>query len=218
VSASSDELAALAGRLSDMARSLAAADSHAESSQVAPDAGRTGDAPGIRSVRIASELAATSADALRLSVETARAAGRTWQELGDVLGVSRQAAFQRFGHPVDPRTGRPMSSAMPPGAAPRATELMINWIEERYDAVQAELSQTVAEKLSDVGGLPGAWAMVVGSVGSYEGMGEAAARQVGDMTIVDIPMTFEVGEMKGRVVFDKDGKVGGLFVLPPAIP
>jgi hypothetical protein len=111
-----------------------------------------------------------------------------------------------------------MSSAMPPGVAARATELMINWIEERYDAVQEELSRTVAEKLSDIGGLPGAWAMVVGSVGPYQGMGEAMARQVADMTIVDIPMTFEVGEMKGRVVFDKDGKVGGLFVLPPTVP
>jgi hypothetical protein len=51
-------------------------------------------------------MSATAAAALRLSVERAREAGRTWQELGDVLGVSRQAAFQRFGHPVDPRTGQ----------------------------------------------------------------------------------------------------------------
>jgi hypothetical protein len=46
-------------------------------------------------------------------------------------------------------------------------------------------------------------------------MGQAMARQVGDLTIVDIPMTFESGEMKGRVVYDKQGKVAGLFVLPP---
>jgi hypothetical protein len=46
-------------------------------------------------------------------------------------------------------------------------------------------------------------------------MGEAGARQAGDLTIVDIPMTFEAGEMKGRVVYDKDAKVTGLFVLQP---
>jgi hypothetical protein len=28
-------------------------------------------------------------------------------------------------------------------------------------------------------------------------------------------MSFEAAEVKGRVVYDKDGKVTGLFVLPP---
>ena len=170
---------------------------------------------GLEAVQIASQMSATAAAALRLSVERAREAGRTWQELGDVLGVSRQAAFQRFGHPVDPRTGQPMSEAMLPGAAEKATELMINWIEERYDDVMPELNDVTLERLTALGGLPAAWAMLIGTVGAYEGMGEAAARQAGDLTIVDIPMTFESGEMKGRVVYDKQGKVAGLFVLPP---
>jgi hypothetical protein len=179
-----------------------------------PGASSSGPA-GLAAVRIASQLAATSATALRLSVERAREAGRTWQELGDVLGVSRQAAFQRFGHPVDPRTGQPMSDAILPGAAEKATELMINWIEERYDDVMPELNELTTERLATLGGLAAAWAMLIGTVGAYEGMGEAAARQAGDLTIVDIPMTFESGEMKGRVVYDSHGKVAGLFVLPP---
>ena len=99
---------------------------------------------GLEAVTIASQMSATSAAALRLSIERAREAGRTWQELGDVLGVSRQAAFQRFGHPVDPRTGQAMSDAMLPGAADKATELMINWIEERYDDVMPELNELTA--------------------------------------------------------------------------
>ncbi len=173
------------------------------------------DPAGLDAVRLASRMAATAAAALRLSVERARDAGRTWQELGDVLGVSRQAAFQRFGHPVDPRTGQPMSDAMLPGAAAKATELMISWVEERYDDVLPDLSELTLERLTALGGLPAAWAMLVGTVGAYAGMGEAMARQTGDLTIVDIPMTFESGEMKGRVVFDKQGKVTGLFVLPP---
>jgi Protein of unknown function (DUF3887) len=170
---------------------------------------------GLEGVRIASQMSATAGSALRLSVERAREAGRTWQELGDVLGVSRQAAFQRFGHPVDPRTGQPMSDAMLPGATDKAIELMINWIEERYDDVMPELNELTLERLTALGGLSAAWAMLIGTVGAYEGMGEAAARQAGDLTIVDIPMTFESGEMKGRVVYDKQGKVAGLFVLPP---
>lgn len=36
---------------------------------------------------------------LRRVVEKARAAGATWADIGDALGVSRQAAFKRFGRP-----------------------------------------------------------------------------------------------------------------------
>ena len=36
-------------------------------------------------------------DTLHAPVEQARAAGHTWAEIGEMLHVSRQAAFQRFG-------------------------------------------------------------------------------------------------------------------------
>jgi hypothetical protein len=193
-----DDLARLADRLADKARELAAA----------------GDPSGLDAVRVATEISALAGEALRASVDEARAAGRTWQELGEVLRVTRQAAFQRFGHPVDPRTGRPMSQSIIPGAAEKATQLMIDWIEARYDQVTADFNQVMAERLT-AAGLGDAWAQLIGLVGPYERMGEAVARQAGDLTIVEIPMWFEASEMKGRVVYDKDGKVTGLFVLRP---
>lgn len=104
------ELDELAGRIAAVAWRLA-------------DAAAAGsdDKPRLSAVRLASELAALSGSARRLAIDRARSAGHTWQELGDLLGVSRQAAFQRFGHPVDPRTGELMSKAILPGAADRAT-------------------------------------------------------------------------------------------------
>ena len=68
----------------------------------------------------ARELSAATGAALQEAVDRARAAGHSWREIGDVLGTTRQAAFQRFGHPVAPRTGAPMSTDVPPGAADRA--------------------------------------------------------------------------------------------------
>ena len=53
-------------------------------------------------------------------MDRAREAGQSWREIGAVLGTSRQAAFQRFGHPVDPRTGKLMARDVPPEAADRA--------------------------------------------------------------------------------------------------
>jgi hypothetical protein len=46
-------------------------------------------------------------DGMQAAVQRARELGRTWAEVGQVLGMSRQAAFQRFGRPSDPRTGQP---------------------------------------------------------------------------------------------------------------
>jgi Protein of unknown function (DUF3887) len=215
------DLTALARRVGDLATRLAAdevtrdaeiadAADHRESSTGASSPGPV----GIATVRVASELWAAAAVALRLSVDLARTAGRTWHELGDVLGVSRQAAFQRFGHPIDPRTGEPMSDAMLPGAAAKATQLMIDLIEQRYDQVTADFTDKMIEALP-VGTLAAAWAHVIGMVGPYEGMGEPMARQAGDLTIVEIPLAFEAGEMKGRVVYDATGKVAGLFILEP---
>ena len=54
--------------------------------------------------------ASTAFEAARVALhEAVRAAlddGATWSEIGDVLGVSRQAAFQRFG-PKQAREERP---------------------------------------------------------------------------------------------------------------
>jgi hypothetical protein len=42
------------------------------------------------------------------AVTAARDHGCTWQDIGSLLGTTRQAAFQRFGRPIDPHTGTPM--------------------------------------------------------------------------------------------------------------
>lgn len=51
----------------------------------------------VEATRIASEEASAL---LRQSIEGARAAGHSWGTIGEVLGVSKQAAQQRFGSPA----------------------------------------------------------------------------------------------------------------------
>jgi hypothetical protein len=54
-------------------------------------------------------LARLVEDVLHALVRQARAEGHTWAEIGELLGTSRQAAFQRFGSSTTPR-----GSFMPP--------------------------------------------------------------------------------------------------------
>jgi hypothetical protein len=152
---------------------------------------------------------------LREAVDAAREAGHSWAEIGDVLGTTRQAAFQRFGRAVDPRTGQPMNAPLP-GAAEKAVAVFVALAEGDWAAVRRDFDATVAQALPDDEAVAATWAALAGRYGRYEQhMGEPFARQLGDFTVVDIPLRFEVGEMVGRVSLRADGTIAGLFVLPP---
>ncbi|UAJ79356.1 DUF3887 domain-containing protein [Leifsonia sp. ZF2019] len=160
-------------------------------------------------------LRADADAALAALVDAARAAGATWQDLGRTLGTSRQAAFQRFGHPVDPRTGEPMDTTPLAGADALATEIFGELAAGRYDAVVARFDERMAEGL-DAAGLGAVWAQIASAVGAFDAADEPVARRMGDLTVVDVPLRFEAGEMVGRVSLHPDRRVGGLFVLDPA--
>lgn len=174
--------------------------------------------PGLAALRLARDLREQADEALRFTVQRTRDAGHTWQEIGEAIGTSRQAAFQRFGRPVDPRTGEAMNQAILPGAGERATGIFGDWADGRYDAVAAAgFDATMAEQLP-ADKLAAAWAQIVGMVGEYQGLDEPFVRQQGDYTVVDVPMRFEASEMKGRVAFNAEGQVSGLYILNPDTP
>ncbi len=174
---------------------------------------RSGSGPPLEALAAARDLSAAAGEALQQAVDRARAAGHPWREIGDVLGTTRQAAFQRFGHPVDPRTGEPMSTEIAPGAADRAVIIFADLAEGRWEEARQDFNAKMSEAL-DARRLADSWARMASLVGGYEGMGEPFAHRVADHTVVEIPLRFEAGEATGRVVFDEDGRVTGLWMRP----
>jgi hypothetical protein len=61
----------------------------------------------LEALAAARELSGATDAALRAAVDRARAAGQSWSRIGDVLGTTRQAAFQRFGRPDLPGGPQP---------------------------------------------------------------------------------------------------------------
>jgi hypothetical protein len=155
-------------------------------------------------------------DGMQSAVQRARDAGRTWAEVGQVLGMSRQAAFQRFGRPADPRTGKPMDRSMLPGAAERGTALLADLVAGRWAQACRDFGDKIAQKL-DAEGVAVLWARLTGMIGQLEQMGEPVAYQAGDRTLVEVQLSFEAAERTARISYDRDGKVAGLFFLPPGL-
>lgn len=157
----------------------------------------------------ARDRARDAEEALQRSVERARAAGHTWQEVGDILGTSRQAAFQRFGRPVTPHP----EADLLPDAAERTVALFAELVAGEWTAVRREFDERMTAELSETR-LAEVWASVTGTIGRYERMGEPYLLRAGVLTVVNVPLFCEAGEVLGRVSFHRDGTVGGLFLLP----
>ncbi len=65
---------------------------------IEPNPADARDASHMRRIIAAKEAVETAESELRAAVDAARAAGDTWAAIGVALGITRQAAFQRFGH------------------------------------------------------------------------------------------------------------------------
>ena len=61
-----------------------------------PEITQADDLSDLRAVATATEATRENEARLREAVETARAHGRSWNDIATALGVSRQAARQRF--------------------------------------------------------------------------------------------------------------------------
>lgn len=65
--------------------------------QLDPETTEVDDTDDLRTIAAASDAARADEARLREAVQVARAHGRSWNQIALALGVSRQAARQRFG-------------------------------------------------------------------------------------------------------------------------
>jgi len=61
-----------------------------------PEQAQVDDTTDLQTIAVAAEMARSDEARLRDAVEVARAQGRSWNHIAVALGVSRQAARQRF--------------------------------------------------------------------------------------------------------------------------
>ena len=170
-----------------------------------------GDASGqvMRAIAATRSLDLIVEDTLRALVEQARKTGHTWAEVGEVLHVSRQAAFQRFGSgPAPPDV---TGAVAVEGAVERAVEVLQAFLDARFEDARAvfgermldvcstELMADVREKVHDEGG-------------EVQALGTPVVSVRDGYTGIDIPIALDRADGIGRVVLDADRQVAGFFV------
>jgi hypothetical protein len=156
-------------------------------------------------------------DVVRAVVHQARDRSVTWQVIGDALGVSRQAAFQRYGKPIDPRTGEPMNTTPLTDAAELARSVVDDLAGGRWELVTERFDPTMRDGLSE-DALAAAWAQIVGTSGAFEGQGEPVVTRAGDITVTNTPLSMEAGDYTARIAFRDDRTIAGLHILSEPTP
>lgn len=170
------------------------------------------DGQVMRAIAATRSLDMIVADTLHALVGQARADGHTWAEIGKLLHVSRQAAFQRFGSARSPTADEAAAVPMD-GAVKAAVPVLEAFLDGRFsdararfdermlDACSVELMGDVREKVREYGG-------------EVQALGTPVISVRDGYTGVDIPVALERADGIGRVVLDADRRVVGFFVRP----
>lgn len=184
------------------------------------------DDDGLEEVAAAQVRLEQARTQLHDAVTRARAHGHTWAQIGEVLGMTRQAAFKRFGSPRDPRTGENMSAPTTTDDLLESTERIFRLIDAGdYEALRSMMSTDTAAVLTrEV--ILGTWAEAVAETGNLIGCrdtglelpdgtsispGEAVHGSLIGYTMIDC----EAGQWMGRVAYAPDRQVVGLLIVPP---
>ena len=146
--------------------------------------------------------------AIQAFVSDARAAGHTWQKIGELLAISRQAAQQRFGRAPD---GDDLEQAR---LAQRAVEIVQQLARHEWTAASADWNEAMRSKLP-LRELAGTWDQIVANAGLLTGCGQPSVSRRGPFLVCEVPLSFEYGPMHARISFNRSGEVSGLFITLP---
>ncbi|MCK6067034.1 MULTISPECIES: hypothetical protein [Microbacterium] len=176
-------------------------------------------------IREAQDAVRVARERLEAAVDAARAAGRTWADIGKELGMTRQAAFKRFGKPVDPVGGEPLVRR---GVADvrTLTEHVFTLIATGDHAGLSQAMHPVTARELPAETIAETWRTVLGEVGALQGFQNTRVEVPGggevltdDDAVVGTvvgatTLVCEAGEISGRVAVDDQGLVVGILLVP----
>lgn len=167
----------------------------------------------VRAIAATRSLATIVDDILRALVEQARAADYTWAEIGELLHVSRQAAFQRFGGGRPPAPDEDSIGVPVEDAVEHAIPVLQAFLDGRWDDARSTFDERMLQACS-VELLADVREKVRRGAGEVQALGTPAVSVRDGYTVVDIPVALERADGTGRIVLNADRQVAGFFIRP----
>jgi hypothetical protein len=171
-----------------------------------------GEASPLSALAAARSLGSVLDDILLSLVRQARAEGSSWAAIGYALGVSRQAAFQRFGHRSGEQAGTTGETLA--GAERKAGQLLRQFLDGDFEQLRERFNQRMTDALT-VARLQSVRSRLAEALGDDLETGAPDATLRMGHTVVDTPVFSLKGSYKARFAFDADGLVAGFFLLSP---
>lgn len=196
--------------------------------RVEKDADLVSPEEAAEAIRRADTLVRRSQVQLHRKVRAARGSGISWQSIGDALGVSRQAAFKRFGGSgAEHDDERHTMSEHTINLLDRTEQVFERLNADDYESVRAHMTYTCARALNKRKVMR-VWNEVTAATGQLEtcadtivqtpdgtsALGKFANRHLINGAVVQTTLQHEAGEWIGRVAYNSSGKITGLLIAP----
>lgn len=148
--------------------------------------------------------------ALNDAVSEAREAGATWQQVGDALGVSRQAAAQRF-TPHD-ATGTEVPGHIAEDLRANTEQLFSALASANYPTVYSFMTYTTGRLLSQRK-LARVWQQVIEACGSYQAVKRTVVERYGRNFLLTFRLQHNHGQPVGQIMFNPKLKMTGMMIF-----
>ena len=161
---------------------------------------------------------------LQRAVTDARAQGRTWADIGKELDMTRQAAFKRFGKPVDPENGEHITPRSMEGLRELTEKVFALISDGNYEDLGPLVNEQTAQELP-AALIADTWRSVLTEVGVLQGCRGTGLElpggspldedeQIIGTVVGNTILECEAGQLRGRVAFNEQSQVVGLLIIP----
>lgn len=186
----------------------------------------TNEKDAVRAVELGMEIERAARTHLEQSIAVARARGVSWQIIGDALGISRQAAFKRFGTAHGEDKGEADMSTPTIDLTTRTEEVFTHLSKGDYAAVKSMMTFTCSRALTKKR-VMAVWDHVVADTGQFQSCSKTIMQTSDGTNVVaqklnqylssgligQTQINHEAGQWLGRVAFNGAGKITGLLIV-----
>ncbi len=182
----------------------------------------------VRNLELADAIERASHAHLMHTVAIARARGVSWQAIGESFGITRQAAYKRFGTPATTDRGEVTMSKPTIDLIERTEKIFADLSNGDYAGVKALMTFTCSRILTKKK-VMGVWEQVLTESGQFESCSETVVQTADGRNILlqqinqylagglicQSQVNHEAGEWIGRVSYNGSGKITGLLIVHP---